>query len=82
MDNDRQQRFYREFGDACGKAAEFLALEDVEGANEEELDTIYVDRNHCAVCQVKSMLSVVWPVVQGYINELETELGSELTRGA
>lgn len=82
MLNDMQTDFVNAVTQACGKAAELLALEDVDSSDEEEYDTIYNDRNHCEVCQVRTVMETVWPSMKAYINWLEGQLGLELTGGS
>lgn len=82
MQVEQQQEFVTAFRDACGRAAELLALEDVDSEDEEEYDTISNERNHCEVCQVRTVMEAVWPGLKAYINWLEGQLGLELTGGS
>lgn len=77
-----RDEFIDAIDESIRKAGEVMALEDVNDADEEQHDTIYDERHHCGVCQVRTVMETVWPSMKAYINWLEGQLGLELTGGS
>lgn len=54
------------------EAASLMDLEDLpEDIDDEEYDTITEGRHHCGTCQVRTIMEIVWPSVQEYIDWLK-----------
>lgn len=60
---------------AIQEAAKVLDLEDIgvddgQLTDEEHFD-LYEERHHCGVCEVRTVMEVVWPAVEEYIDALK-----------
>lgn len=61
-------------------AAKVLELGDVpEELEEDELNAIYESRHHCGTCMVRTVMEVVWPAVEEYLDWMQgkAETGNE-----
>jgi hypothetical protein len=52
------------------EAGRLLDLEDVDLDDEDARNNAYVERHHCGVCTVNTVMEVVFPAINDYINFL------------
>lgn len=70
-----EDEYLEKIDEAIQQAAKVMDLEDVgitdgELTDEEHFD-IYEERHHCGVCEVRTVMEVVWPAVEEYIEALK-----------
>ena len=67
-----EQDFLIEIDKSFVKAAQVLDCVDVaEDVDEETLMDLHEDRHHCGTCQVRTVMEVIWPAVEEYIDWLK-----------
>lgn len=57
---------------AIVKAAQVMELADVVDIGDEELSDLYEERHHCGTCEVRTVMEVVWPAIENYIESIKT----------
>ena len=61
-------------------AAQVMELADLnEGISDEEMDIAHEARHHCGTCEVRTVMEIVWPAVEEYINWLKEGSGQNGT---
>jgi hypothetical protein len=62
---------------AIQKAAKVMELQDLEvegngDLSEEDAYDMYEARHHCGTCEVRTVMEVVWPAVEKYVDALKS----------
>ena len=69
-----EQEFLEKIDESFDKAARVLELADLpDQLGEADLEQFYEDRHHCGPCMVRTVMDVVWPTVEEYVNWLKGE---------
>lgn len=56
------------------EAARVMELGDLEGGvSDEEFEIVSEARHHCGTCEVRTVMEVVWPSIENYIDWLKGE---------
>lgn len=70
-----EQSYLNEIDERIKRAAaliEGVDLYDEAEGDEELLENLWVERNHCGTCTVRTVMEEVWPAVDAYVEWLKT----------
>ena len=69
-----EQEFLEKIDKSFVEAARVLELADLpDQLGEADLEQFHEDRHHCGTCMVRTVMDVVWPTVEEYVNWLKGE---------
>jgi hypothetical protein len=74
VDKSIQEKYILAIDDKIRDAGKIMGMEDLSDEESEDdgvYDTVYEERFHCGVCTVRTVMEVVWPSVDDYMNYLE-----------
>ena len=71
---NERERYWAAIHDAIETAALHMDLEDLpDDAPETDYERAYEERHHCGTCVVRSVMEVIWPSIDAYIDYLDRD---------
>ena len=72
-----ETRYLQNIDQAIVDAGVAMDLGDIDTSDDDESELVWESRHHCGVCQTRTVMEIVWPSIEAYIQFLKRQVTGE-----